>query len=185
MLHVMLLLLITTLNSIYGLNAERDMAAENRIYVGDFAPSPYSMGSTDNNNGYPYHNNYISFPPTNNNNGYQSYNHHSAPTTMPNYQTQTLGGYNGYTGYANYAPFNAVQGYNNFGMTRTYGGSMSSNGNYAPITYSTHRPMIGALHTSIGAAFGGGMNGIPAYLANGHYSSYYPYNSLGIIHPYK
>nr|XP_014093468.1 staphylococcal secretory antigen ssaA2-like [Bactrocera oleae] len=186
MLHIFMFL-FTTLVSIYGQNAER-MEAENRIYIGDFTQPPYSnMGSADNNIAYPYHNNYVSVQPTNNN-GYQSFNQYSAPTTMLNYQTQSLGRYggdNGYSGYANFSPFNALQSYNNFGMTRTYGGGMSNNANLAPITYSTHRPIIGALHTSIGAAFGGGMNVMPAYLANGHYSGYYPYNSLGILPPYK
>ncbi|XP_049305183.1 uncharacterized protein LOC125776549 [Bactrocera dorsalis] len=146
-----------------------------------FNPNSGPMGKADNSIAYPYHNNYVSFPPTNNN-GYQPFNLHS---TMPNHQTPTLGGYNGHYVYANYAPFNALQGYNNFGMTRTYGGGMSSNANFVPVTYSTHLPIMDGLHTSIGTALGGSMNGMSAYPANGHYNGYYPYNSLGILQPYK
>ncbi|XP_039970661.1 uncharacterized protein LOC120782441 [Bactrocera tryoni] len=175
-------LLLTTLPYIYGQSAER-MEADNRVYIGDFTQPPYSMGKADNRIAYPYHNNYLSFPP-NNDNGYQPFNPHSGPTTMPNQQTPTLGGYGGWNGHFNYAPFNALQGYNNFGITRSIAVGMSSNANFVPVTHSTHQPIMDGLHTSIGAALGGSMNGMSTYPANGHYKGYYPYNSLGILQSY-
>ncbi|XP_018785229.1 PREDICTED: uncharacterized protein LOC108966667 [Bactrocera latifrons] len=149
-----------------------------------FNPNIAPMGKADNSIAYSYHNNYVSFPPSNNN-GYQPFNLHSVPTTMPNHQTSTLGGYNGHSVYANYAPLNTWQGYNNFGMARTYGVGISSNANFVPVTYSTHQPIMDGRHTSIGAALGGSMNGMSAYPPNGHYNGYYPYKSLGILQSFK